>query len=140
MRGAATGSPTSVARPSRHVRKRDSISERCSASPAGGIDTSGEGKIRPATPTVRCATRNFSFRRDSILNKRSADILISKDEYTKRMEALKQQGGFKIPENQTPWQEMQRGMVDELSRGMVLKPAVKYQRIAQSKGVPRDNH
>jgi dihydroxy-acid dehydratase len=31
-------------------------------------------------------------------------------------------------------------MVDELSRGMVLKPAVKYQRIAVTKGVPRDNH
>jgi dihydroxy-acid dehydratase len=74
------------------------------------------------------------------LNKRSADILISKEEYTKRMDALKQQGGFKVPEHQTPWQEIQRGMVDELSRGMVLKPAVKYQRIAESKGVPRDNH
>jgi dihydroxy-acid dehydratase len=74
------------------------------------------------------------------LNKRSADILISKDEYDRRMAALDQQGGFKIPEHQTPWQEIQRGMVDELSRGMVLKPAVKYQRIAESKGVPRDNH
>ena len=31
-------------------------------------------------------------------------------------------------------------MVDELSNGMVLKPAVKYQRIDQTKGVPRDNH
>jgi dihydroxy-acid dehydratase len=30
-------------------------------------------------------------------------------------------------------------MVDQLSDGMVLKPAVKYQRIAQ-KNVPRDNH
>ena len=30
--------------------------------------------------------------------------------------------------------------VDELSRGMVLKPAVKYQRIAETKGIPRDNH
>ena len=31
-------------------------------------------------------------------------------------------------------------MVDQLSEGMVLKPAVKYQRIAQTLGVPRDNH
>jgi len=74
------------------------------------------------------------------LNKRSADILISKDEYDRRMAALNQQGGYKIPEHQTPWQEIQRGMVDELSHGMVLKPAVKYQRIAETKGVPRDNH
>ena len=74
------------------------------------------------------------------LTKRSADILISNEEYTKRMDALKQQGGFKVPDHQTPWQEIQRSMVDELSRGMVLKPAVKYQRIAESKGIPRDNH
>jgi dihydroxy-acid dehydratase len=31
-------------------------------------------------------------------------------------------------------------MVDQLSEGMVLKPAVKYQRVAQTFGVPRDNH
>ena len=74
------------------------------------------------------------------LNKRTADILISKAEYERRRNALKRRGGFKIPEHQTPWQEIQRGMVDELSRGMVLKPAVKYQRISTSKGVPRDNH
>ena len=73
------------------------------------------------------------------LNKRTADILISKAEYERRRAALKRRGGYKIPENQTPWQEIQRGMVDELSRGMVLKPAVKYQRIS-AKGVPRDNH
>ena len=44
-----------------------------------------------------------------------------------------------MPASQTPWQEIQRGMVDQLSDGMVLKPAVKYQRVAQ-KSVPRDNH
>jgi dihydroxy-acid dehydratase len=74
------------------------------------------------------------------LNKRSADILISKEEYARRKSALTKQGGFKSPESQTPWQEMQRGMVDELSNGMVLKPAVKYQRISFTKGIPRDNH
>jgi len=31
-------------------------------------------------------------------------------------------------------------MVDQLGNGMVLKPAVKYQKVAQIKGVPRDNH
>jgi dihydroxy-acid dehydratase len=30
--------------------------------------------------------------------------------------------------------------VDELSEGMVLKPAIKYQKIDQKKGIPRDNH
>jgi dihydroxy-acid dehydratase len=74
------------------------------------------------------------------LNKRTADILISKTEYARRRRALAKNGGYKVPDSQTPWQEIQRGMVDELSNGMVLKPAVKYQRIVATKGMPRDNH
>ena len=74
------------------------------------------------------------------LGKRTADILVSDAELAKRRDALAKAGGYKYPESQTPWQEIQRGLVDELSHGMVLKPAVKYQRIAQTKGVPRDNH
>ena len=74
------------------------------------------------------------------LNKRTANILVGKAEYARRQAALKRRGGYKTPENQTPWQEIQRSMVDELSHGMVLKPAVNYQRIARTKGIPRDNH
>ncbi len=39
-----------------------------------------------------------------------------------------------------PWQEIQRGIVAQLDQGMVLQPAIKYQHIAQEKGLPRDNH
>ncbi|MGI9422974.1 MAG: IlvD/Edd family dehydratase [Hyphomicrobiaceae bacterium] len=74
------------------------------------------------------------------LAKRTADILISDQELAARRQALADAGGFKYPDHQTPWQEIQRGMVDELANGMVLKPAVKYQRIAETKGIPRDNH
>lgn len=74
------------------------------------------------------------------LNKGTADILISKAELAERRAKLEKQGGFKYPASQTPWQEIQRGMVDQLGEGMVLKPAVKYQRVAQTRGVPRDNH
>ncbi|MFM9938254.1 MAG: IlvD/Edd family dehydratase [Hyphomicrobiaceae bacterium] len=74
------------------------------------------------------------------LNKRTANMLISDAELKKRRDELAKSGGYKYPESQTPWQEIQRGMVDELSEGMVLKPAVKYQRVAQTKGIPRDNH
>ena len=45
-----------------------------------------------------------------------------------------------IPKHQTPWQEIQRGMVDQLAEGMVLKPAVKYRDVAHTSGMPRDNH
>ena len=74
------------------------------------------------------------------LRKRTADVLISDAELAERRDALAKAGGYAYPESQTPWQEIQRGMVDELSHGMVLKPAVKYQRIAESKGMPRHNH
>jgi dihydroxy-acid dehydratase len=74
------------------------------------------------------------------LKKRTADILVADAELAKRREQLARAGGYKVAESQTPWQEIQRGMVDELSQGMVLKPAVRYQRIAATKGLPRDNH
>src|SRR5579871_117971 len=73
------------------------------------------------------------------LNKGSADILIPAEELAARATALKQNGGYPYPSSQTPWQEIQRAMVDQLDSGMVLEPAVKYQRVAQ-KYVPRDNH
>ncbi|HSP25196.1 MAG TPA: IlvD/Edd family dehydratase [Saliniramus sp.] len=74
------------------------------------------------------------------LGKRSADILLPPEELAQRRAELDRAGGFQFPPSQTPWQEIQRSMVDQLSEGMVLKPAVKYQRIAQTFGVPRDNH
>jgi xylonate dehydratase len=74
------------------------------------------------------------------LGKRTADMLVSDEELAQRRAALEQAGGYRYPESQTPWQEIQRGLVDELSNGMVLKPAIKYQRIAETKGIPRDNH
>ena len=73
------------------------------------------------------------------LNKGTANILISDAEIAQRRAALEQQGGYHYPPSQTPWQEIQRGMVDQLADGMVLRPALKYQRVAE-KYVPRDNH
>ena len=74
------------------------------------------------------------------LRKRRVDALIDQAELDRRLAALKAAGGYPFPAHQTPWQEIQRGIVDRLDRGMVLKPAVEYQRIAQTKGLPRDNH
>ncbi len=73
------------------------------------------------------------------LNKGTADILIPADELKARRAALQKDGGYHYPPSQTPWQEIQRAMVEQLSDGMVLEPAVKYQRVAQV-SVPRDNH
>jgi dihydroxy-acid dehydratase len=74
------------------------------------------------------------------LRKGTADILIGDAELAERRRALEAQGGYPYPKSQTPWQEIQRSMVDQLSDGMVLKPAVKYQRIDATFGLPRDNH
>ena len=73
------------------------------------------------------------------LNKGTADMLISAEELAARREALQKSGGYHYPPSQTPWQEIQRAMVEQLAAGMVLQPAVKYQRVAQ-KFIPRDNH
>jgi len=74
------------------------------------------------------------------LNKGEANILIPDEELAKRRADLNAHGGFPIPKSQTPWQEIQRSMVDQFSEGMVLKPAIKYHDVAHTMGIPRDNH
>ncbi|MEQ1771531.1 MAG: dihydroxy-acid dehydratase, partial [Devosia sp.] len=106
--------------------------------------TSGSPSILNASPEA-AAGGNLAILRtgDQVridLNKGEADILISDAEIATRREALVQAGGYKYPDHQTPWQEIQRGLVDQLGSGAVLKPAVKYQRLAQTAGIPRDNH
>jgi dihydroxy-acid dehydratase len=106
--------------------------------------TSGSPSILNASPEA-AAGGNLAILRtgDRVridLNKGHADILISDEEIAKRREALAKDGGYHYPKNQTPWQEIQRGIVDQLGAGAVLKPAVKYQKLAQTAGIPRDNH
>lgn len=69
----------------------------------------------------------------------TANILISDEELAARRTAMQSNGGFHYPAHQTPWQEIQRSMVAQFDEGMVLKPAVAYQRVAD-KEIPRDNH
>lgn len=70
------------------------------------------------------------------LNKRSADIMISKEELEARRKA------WTPPKlvSQTPWQELQRKYVGQLSTGGCLDFATDYQKIAETFGVPRHNH
>ena len=68
------------------------------------------------------------------LNKCTANMLISDEE----IELRKKDGVPSYPESQTPWQEIQRKFVGELSDGAVLENAVKYQKV--KKTLPRDNH
>jgi len=72
------------------------------------------------------------------LNKGTANILVSAEVLAERRRSLAEEP-YDVPASQTPWQEIQRGLVEQLSEGMVLRPALKYQRVAQS-SIPRDNH
>jgi dihydroxy-acid dehydratase len=74
------------------------------------------------------------------LNRGTADMLVSDAELARRRAALEKAGGYKFPPSQTPWQDIERTLMDQLADGMVLKGAVKFQRVAQTFGVPRDNH
>ncbi len=106
--------------------------------------TSGSPSILNASPEA-AANGGLAILRtgDQVridLNKGEANILISDEEYAARRKELLDNGGYKYPASQTPWQEMQRDVVGQLGEGAVLEPAVEYQRIARTKGIPRDNH
>jgi len=106
--------------------------------------TSGSPSILNASPEAATGGNLALLKTGDIvridLKKRTANMLVSDEELAKRRAALEAKGGYKYPPSQTPWQEIQRGIVGELSEGMVLKPAVKYQKIHATFGVPRDNH
>lgn len=74
------------------------------------------------------------------LRKCEANILISDAELAQRRQDLQAAGGYPYPASQTPWQEIQRRSVGQLDTGAVLEEAVKFQRLAQTQGLPRHNH
>jgi dihydroxy-acid dehydratase len=74
------------------------------------------------------------------LRRGSANILISDEELAARQRALEEAGGFPYPASQTPWQEIQRATIGQTDSGAVLEGAPKYQRLAQTVGVPRHSH
>ena len=74
------------------------------------------------------------------LRRGRVDLLLDEAEIAARRAALQAAGGYQYPASQTPWQELQRGVVGQLGEGMVLVHAPAYQRLAQTVGLPRDSH
>nr|WP_268795890.1 IlvD/Edd family dehydratase [Sphingomonas sp. Leaf20] len=74
------------------------------------------------------------------LGKGTANVLIGDEELAERRRTLTAAGGYAFPRSQTPWQEIQRATVGQMETGAILEGAEKYQRIAQTMGLPRDNH
>ena len=106
--------------------------------------TSGSPSILNASPEAAAGgglaiLKNGDMVRVDVV-KGTMNMLVPEAELAKRRAALAAAGGYKIPESQTPWQEIFRANTDQLAQGMVLKGAVKFQRIAKTKGIPRDNH
>ncbi len=106
--------------------------------------TSGSPSILNASPEA-AAGGNLALLKsgDRVrvdLNKGSVNVLISDDEMKTRRDALDAKGGYQYPKSQTPWQAMQRRTVGQMGSGACLEDAVEFQRIAQTMGLPRDNH
>ncbi len=106
--------------------------------------TSGSPSILNASPEAAAGGNLALLRTGDLvrvdLNTCRVDVLIDEAELAARRAALDAAGGFKIPPSQTPWQELQRATVGQLGTGAVLEPAVKYHRIIDKFGNPRDNH
>ena len=106
--------------------------------------TSGSPSILNASPEAAAGgglailRNNDRVRID--LNKGTCDMLISKEEIAQRRADLEKAGGYKYPESQTPWQEIFRNTTEQLAQGMIIKGSTKFQRVAKTRGIPRDNH
>ncbi len=74
------------------------------------------------------------------LGKRRMPVLIDEAELNRRRDELQTTETRLRPASQTPWQEIQRVLTGQFDTGAVLEPAVEYQRIAQTRGLPRDSH
>ena len=124
------------------------ITEGVSALPCIGdgrqSGTSGSPSILNASPEAAAmgglALIETGDRVRMDLNTGTVNVLVSDEELSARRERLAAAGGYRYPASQTPWQEIQRNLVGQLNEGAILEGAEKYQRIAQTMGLPRDNH
>ncbi len=71
------------------------------------------------------------------LNARSVNLLVDEEELARRRAAWQPS----IPPSQTPWQELYRQLVGQLSTGGCLEPATLHMKvIAREGGMPRHSH
>lgn len=70
------------------------------------------------------------------LNQRSVIALVDEAE----MERRRQDPPYQPPAAQTPWQELYRQLVGQLSTGGCLEPATLYLKVVETRGDPRHSH
>lgn len=105
--------------------------------------TSGSPSILNASPEAATggplALLHSGDRLRVDLGRGEVQLLIDDQELTRRREQLERDGGYRYPAHQTPWQEIQRTLVEPLDRGMTLRGADDYRDVARC-SPPRDNH
>jgi dihydroxy-acid dehydratase len=69
-------------------------------------------------------------------NQRTVTALVDETE----MERRKLEPPYQAPESQTPWQELYRQLVGQLSTGGCLEPATLYLKVVETRGDPRHSH
>ena len=130
-------------RPPKYLIKKG-ISELACIGDGRQSGTSGSPSILNASPEAADGGGLAILKTNDIiridLNNFSANILINDEEIKKRTVELEKLGGYKFPENQSPWQQYFRELVSPFSEGMVLKDAANYRDIVNTKGTPRNNH
>ncbi len=101
--------------------------------------TSGSPSILNATPEAAAggglALLKTGDRVRIDLNRGRADMLVPDDELARRRPEMK----TPISPSQTPWQEIYRATVDQMSDGQVMKPAIAYHDVGH-RFIPRDSH
>ncbi|SAL57999.1 IlvD/Edd family dehydratase [Caballeronia humi] len=70
------------------------------------------------------------------LSARSVNVLVEDEELERRRQTVT----FDIPRSQTPWQELYRQTVGQLSTGGCLEPATLYLKVIAERGNPRHSH
>ena len=70
------------------------------------------------------------------LIEKRVEVMIDQSIIDERMQKIQ----FKFPANQTPWQEIARNYVGQLSDGACLNTKEEYFDVSKTKGVPRDSH
>lgn len=105
--------------------------------------TSGSASILNASPEAAdgggLALLQTGDRIRVDLSDRSVNVLISEGELAARRAQLEAEGGYPVPESQSPWQDIFRRSVLQFSEGMVLRDAPAYRDIARKHSL-RNNH
>jgi dihydroxy-acid dehydratase len=106
--------------------------------------TSGSASILNASPEAAAGGGLAMLQTGDIVRvdivARRVDVLLDDAELERRRCGLDALIARLTPPAQTPWQEIYRSGVGQHATGAITESAVKFQRIAQTRGLPRDSH